>query len=116
MLPADKLDPASATLASSRRPVDSGAWFRGTRVRHEGRIQAGGIHKNVTFVDADPDLNDQIRRRPPHHVPPLRRKHRQPRYKSGGTIATIKRVPRRLFGSAPTKDVARLRQETQLSV
>jgi hypothetical protein len=38
----------------------SGAWFRGTQVRHEGHIQAGGVHKDVTFVDADPNLNDQI--------------------------------------------------------
>ncbi len=37
-----------------------GAWFRGTQVRHEGRIQAGGVDKDVTFVDADPGLNDQI--------------------------------------------------------
>ncbi len=36
------------------------AWFRGTQVRHEGRIQAGGVEKDVTFVDADPDLNGQI--------------------------------------------------------
>ncbi len=36
------------------------AWFRGTRTRHEGRIQAGGINKDVTFVDADPGINDQI--------------------------------------------------------
>jgi hypothetical protein len=36
------------------------AWFRGTRVRHEGRIWAGGVEKDVTFVDADPDINDQI--------------------------------------------------------
>ncbi len=36
------------------------AWFRGARVRHEGRIQAGGVEKDVSFVDADPDLNDQI--------------------------------------------------------
>ncbi len=36
------------------------AWFRGTQVRHEGRIWAGGVEKDVTFVDADPDLNDQI--------------------------------------------------------
>src|SRR5262245_50760057 len=36
------------------------SWFRGTQVRHEGRIQAGGIDKEVTFVDATPDLNDQI--------------------------------------------------------
>ena len=36
------------------------SWFRGTQVRHEGRIQAGGIDKDVTFVDATPELNDQI--------------------------------------------------------
>jgi len=36
------------------------AWFRHTQVRHEGRIQAGGIDKDVTFVDANSDLNDQI--------------------------------------------------------
>ncbi len=38
------------------------AWFRGSQVCHEGRIQAGGVDKDVTFVDADadPDLNDQI--------------------------------------------------------
>jgi hypothetical protein len=38
----------------------TGAWFRGTQVRHEGHIQTGGIDKDVTFVDADPDINDQI--------------------------------------------------------
>ncbi len=36
------------------------AWFRGTQVRHEGHIQAGGVDKDVTFVDADPKLSDQI--------------------------------------------------------
>ena len=38
------------------------AWFRGSQVRHEGRIQAGGVDKDVTFVEADPDsaLNDQL--------------------------------------------------------
>jgi hypothetical protein len=29
-------------------------------MRHEGHIQAGGVTKDVTFVDADPDINDQI--------------------------------------------------------
>jgi len=38
----------------------SGAWFCGTQVCHEGHIQAGGVDKDVTFVDADPDINDQI--------------------------------------------------------
>ena len=39
------------------------AWFRGTQVRHEGRIRAGGFEKDVTFVDvaaADHDLHDRI--------------------------------------------------------
>jgi hypothetical protein len=36
------------------------AWFRGTQMRHEGRIRAGGVEKDVTFVEGDDDLNDQI--------------------------------------------------------
>jgi hypothetical protein len=36
------------------------AWFRGTRVRHEGRISAGGVEKDVTFEDANPALDDRI--------------------------------------------------------
>ncbi len=36
------------------------AWFRGTQARHEGHIQAGSVDKDVTFVNADPDINDEI--------------------------------------------------------
>jgi hypothetical protein len=36
------------------------AWFRGTQVRHEGHIRAGGVDKDVTFVEADPAINEQI--------------------------------------------------------
>jgi hypothetical protein len=38
------------------------AWFRGTQVRHEGQIRAGGVERDVSFMDsgADPHLNDQI--------------------------------------------------------
>ncbi len=37
------------------------AWFRGVQVRHEGHIRAGGIDKDVTFVEeADRSINDQI--------------------------------------------------------
>ena len=37
------------------------AWFRGVQVRYEGHVQAGGIDKDVTFVEeVAPDLNDQI--------------------------------------------------------
>jgi hypothetical protein len=35
-------------------------WFRATQMRHEGRIRAGGVAKDVTFVDAEDDTNDQI--------------------------------------------------------
>ncbi len=39
----------------------TGAWFRGTQVQHVGRIQAGGIDKDVTFVEeTDPTINNQI--------------------------------------------------------
>ena len=37
------------------------AWFRGVQVRHEGHIQAGGVEKDVTFVeDAGPEINEQL--------------------------------------------------------
>ena len=40
---------------------DEGGWYRGTQVRHEGRVWAGGIEKEVTFVDVtDPDTIAQI--------------------------------------------------------
>ena len=38
----------------------SSAWFRGTQVRGEGHIQAGGVDKDVTYMEADPMLIDQI--------------------------------------------------------
>jgi hypothetical protein len=36
------------------------AWFRGTRARHEGRIQAGGIEKDVAFEDVGGAIDDQV--------------------------------------------------------
>jgi hypothetical protein len=36
------------------------AWFRGAQTRHEGHIAAGGVEKDVTLVDADPGLNDDL--------------------------------------------------------
>jgi hypothetical protein len=36
----------------------AGAWFRGTQARREGRVQAGGIARDVTFEDADSGLNE----------------------------------------------------------
>ncbi|MDQ0946992.1 hypothetical protein QFZ24_000915 [Streptomyces phaeochromogenes] len=36
------------------------AWFRGTRVRHEGRVEAGGVEKDVAFEDVDGEINDAV--------------------------------------------------------
>jgi hypothetical protein len=56
-----------------------GAWFRAAQVRHEGRIRAGGVEKEVTFAEeTDPGINDQIDtayhskyRRYPQYVAPM---------------------------------------------
>ena len=37
------------------------AWFRGVLARHEGHIRAGGVSKDVSFVEeSDTDLNSRI--------------------------------------------------------
>jgi hypothetical protein len=56
-----------------------GAWFRGVLSRYVGRIWAGGVEKDVTFVEeVDPDINDWIDsayltkyRRYPQYVSPM---------------------------------------------
>ena len=57
----------------------TGRWFRDAQQTHEGHIRAGSIDKDVTFVDADESLNDQIdaayrtkyRRYADSYVPPM---------------------------------------------
>jgi hypothetical protein len=36
------------------------AWFRGTQLRHEGHVQAGGVSKDVAFADAGDGIDDQL--------------------------------------------------------
>ena len=39
----------------------SSAWFRGVQTRHEGHVRAGGVDKDVNFVEEpDANVNDQI--------------------------------------------------------
>jgi hypothetical protein len=38
----------------------SGHWFRGVQEKHEGRIRAGGVQQDVTFVDAGHDNVDEV--------------------------------------------------------
>jgi hypothetical protein len=70
------------------------AWFRGTQARREGHIRAGGVEKDVTFVDADHYIDDEL-------DPTYRTKYR--RYAANiissivspnARAATIKLVPR----------------------
>lgn len=73
----------------------SAAWFRGTLVRHEGHIQAGGVDKGVDFEEVlETGVIDQIdavyrtkyRKYAPQYVDPLM----VPEARS----ATLKLVPR----------------------
>ena len=38
----------------------SAHWFRGAQEKHEGRIRAGGVYQDVTFVDADHDIDEEV--------------------------------------------------------
>lgn len=57
----------------------SSAWFQSVQDRHEGHISAGGVDKDVLFVEAGDDVNDAIdaayqlkyRRYADNYVPPL---------------------------------------------
>jgi hypothetical protein len=69
-------------------------WFRGVLVRHAGRTRAGGVEKDVTFVEvSDPAIIEQVDdayrakyRRYPQYVAPL--------LVPEARAATIKLVPR----------------------
>jgi hypothetical protein len=37
---------------------EKGAWFRAVQAHHAGRISAGGLEVDVSFEDADHDLDD----------------------------------------------------------
>jgi hypothetical protein len=38
----------------------NGHWFRGVQETHEGRIRAGGVQQDVTFVEADHDIDGEV--------------------------------------------------------
>jgi hypothetical protein len=69
-------------------------WFRGVQTRHEGHIQAGGVEKDVTFMDeTDSGINAMI------DAAYLTKYSRYPQYVAPMVTpdvqaATIKLVPR----------------------
>lgn len=75
------------------------AWFRGIQDRHEGHIRAGGVDKDVVFVEAV-DVNDAI-------DAAYRTKYRRysatyidPMVSPGARAATLKLVPRPARGGS----------------
>jgi hypothetical protein len=39
----------------------AGSWFRAAQSRHEGHVEAGGVEKDVTFLEeTDPAINAQL--------------------------------------------------------
>ncbi len=82
-----------ALYVRSYRGRDS-AWYRGVQVRHEGRIEAGGVEKDVVFVEErDPAINAQVDaayrakyRRYPQYVAPL--------LTDDARVTTLKLAPR----------------------
>jgi len=69
-------------------------WFRATQVRHEGQISAGGVEKDVKFVDARHDVNDEVDTayRTKYHDQPVA--YVDPIVTPGARAATVKLVPR----------------------
>ena len=75
-------------------------WFRGTREWHEGHIHAGGVDKDVTFVDADHDIDDQIDAAYRSKYRRYDARYLDPMVSAKARAATIKLVPRAKRASA----------------
>jgi hypothetical protein len=73
----------------------AGKWFRGTQTRHAGRIQSGGVEKDVSFVDeTDYAVHariDAAYRHKYHHYP---KSYVEACLTPEARLATIKLVPR----------------------
>ena len=69
-------------------------WFRGTQERHEGHISAGGVDRDVRFVEAGDDVNDDIDAA--YHTKYVRQPtaYVDPTVTPQARAATIKLVPR----------------------
>jgi hypothetical protein len=71
----------------------SSGWFRGVQDRHQGHIRAGGVAKDVGFVEVDDGVNHEIdaayrtkyRSYPARYVDPI--------FAAGARAATLKLVP-----------------------
>jgi hypothetical protein len=73
----------------------TGPWFRGVLTRHAGSIRAGGVEKDVTFIEeSDPGINDQIDRAFRTKYRDQEAQYVDPMVTRDARAATIKLVPR----------------------
>jgi hypothetical protein len=64
-------------------------------VRHEGRIRAGGVEKDVTFVEeADPRINDRIDAASATSTGAIAPQYVDPMVAADARATTMKLVPR----------------------
>ena len=82
-----------------------GSWFRAAQVRHEGRIRAGGVEKDVNLVEeTDSAINDQIDAAYRTKYRPYGAQYVDAMVAADARATTIKLVPRsttRAAGAAP---------------
>ncbi len=72
-----------------------GPWFRGTQTRREGRIRAGGVNKDVRFVDEpDAGINAQIDAAYNTKYGHYAREYVDPTLTPEARLATLKLLPR----------------------
>jgi hypothetical protein len=70
------------------------AWFRSAQARHQGHIQAGGIDRDVLFVDAAQDLNNQVDAAYRTKYMPIAPSYVEPMVSPEARATTLKLVPR----------------------
>jgi hypothetical protein len=81
------------SVRSWRGPT--GAWFRATQGCYEGRIQAGVVGRDVTFVEeADEAVNDRIDAASRSKYRRCGARYLEPMVAPAARAATIKLVPR----------------------
>ena len=69
-------------------------WFRGTEDRHEGQIRAGGVDKDVLFVETGDDVNDEIEAAYRTKYGHYGASYVDPLFTPGAKAATLELVPR----------------------
>jgi hypothetical protein len=69
-------------------------WFRSTEDRHEGHIRAGGVDKDVRFVEAGDDVNDEIEAAYRTKYGHYGASYVDPLFTPGAKAATLELVPR----------------------